>query len=296
MYRNALFFITGFLLVCPLLKSQDLLDMLDEEDSNKKEYVTGTFKATRLVNGQTVETTGKNELVFVISHRFEKIDRGFYDLFGLDNSTIRFELEYGLTDKIDIAMGRSNYQKLYDGHIKYKFIEQATGPASSPVTVSFFSSMAIKTEEWTDDTKSYKAVHRFYYVHELLIARKFSPSLSVQLIPAVVHRNLVKTTEDQNTVPLIGIGGRFKLTKRLSVNTEYYYIVPGKTADDFSNALSLGFDIETGGHVFQLMFTNSRGIYEKNFLTETTGKWTDADIYFGFNIARYFSVKNKITK
>jgi hypothetical protein len=127
----------------------------------------------------------------------------------------------------------------------------------------------------------------------MIIARKFSDKLSLQLSPTMIHRNLVLTTEDENDVYAIGTAGRYKLTKRTALNAEYFYVLPGETADNFYNSLSVGFDIETGGHVFQLHLTNSQGMIEKFFIPANAGRWSKGDIYFGFNISRVFSLKKK---
>lgn len=132
---------------------------------------------------------------------------------------------------------------------------------------------------------------RLTYTNQILIARKFSSSVSIQLTPTYIHRNFVETSKDDNDVWALGVGGRFKLSKRISLNLEYYYIISQETAKNYDNSLTIGFDIETGGHVFQLFFSNSRGITEQQFIPETTGNWLNGDIHFGFNISRTFVLK-----
>lgn len=270
-------------------ESQDLLNLLDEEQ-HPKEYVSATFKSTRVINGQSVMNPPKGELIFLISHRFGLLNGGPYEFFGLDQAFMRLGFEYGLTDRLAIGIGRSIYQKTYDGFLKYAILKQSTGSGSMPVSVSYFTSVSLNSLKWDNPDRENLFSSRLGYTHQVLIARKFSNDFSLQISPTLVHRNLVPTALDQNDVFAIGVGARYKLTQRLSLNIEYFYLLPGKTADDFYNSFSVGVDLETGGHVFQLHFTNSLGMFEKAFVTETTGDWLNGDIHFGFNISRVFSI------
>ena len=271
----------------------DLLQLAERSDSAATGLVTGTFKATRLANGQSVETNGAGTLLFLISHRFGTLNSGAYEFFGLDQATIRLGLEYGLTDRFTIGIGRSSLEKIFDGFLKYKLLQQrlGTGPVM-PVTLTLFTSAAIRSLDWPEESEDvFETKHRLSYTYQALIARKVTERLSLQLSPTLVHRNLVPTRDDDTNVYALGTGGRFKLTKRTSFNAEYYYLLSSQTREDFRNALSLGFDIETGGHVFQLIFTNSQGMVEKFFIPQNTGYWSNGDIYFGFNISRVFDLK-----
>ncbi|ALJ00153.1 DUF5777 family beta-barrel protein [Rufibacter tibetensis] len=266
----------------------DLLKLAEANDSVTNEAVSATFKATRLINGHTVETNGAGSLLFLISHRFGTLNSGAYNFWGLDQATIRLALEYGITNRFTVGLGRSSLEKTYDGYLKYKVLQQKN--TGSPVTVTAFTSVAVKTMDWADQEKNFEFAHRLTYSHQLLVARKFSERLSLQVAPTVVHRNLVETGLGETDVYAVGAGGRFKITKRTSFNAEYFYLLPGETADDFKNSLSLGVDIETGGHVFQLMLTNSQGMIEKFFIPRNTGGWSTGDIYFGFNVSRVFNL------
>jgi hypothetical protein len=286
--------VAALLLVSVSAQAQDdLLKSLETQatDSAGAEYVQATFKGTRVINGQSVETPGGGTLLFLISHRFGTLNSGAYNFFGLDQATIRLGLEYGLNDKLTVGVGRSSLEKTYDGFLKYRALRQSTGPHAMPVSVTLFASSALTSLRFPDQERP--ADSRFTYTYQALIARKFSPSLSLQLMPTLVHRNFVETRAQQNDVYALGIAGRQKLTKRVALTAEYYYLLPGATADEFRNSLALGFDIETGGHVFQLHFTNSQGMIEKFFIPQTTGRWTKGDIYFGFNISRAFTLKAK---
>jgi hypothetical protein len=182
-----------------------------------------------------------------------------------------------------------------DGFVKYKLLRQKSGAESFPFTATLFASAAIKTVPWAEPERPNYFSSRMYYSFQVLLARKFSEGFSLQVMPTLVHRNLVATTADANSVFAIGVGGRQKITPSLSVNAEYYYVLPDQIVSTLGgepvrNGLSLGLDLETGGHVFQLHVTNSRGMIEKMFITETTGDWANGDLHFGFNISRVFSV------
>ena len=272
----------------PAADTADLMSQLENETSaNKTEYTKATFKTTRLVNGHTVETLGKGVLDVKISHRFGKLNDGAYQLFGLDNATMRMGLDYGISDNVMIGLGRSTYQKTFDAFIKFKLLRQSTGAKNVPFTIDYIPTVALVSLRYNPKIP-FK--HRVYYSHQLLIGRKFSEGFSLQLMPTLVHRNMTAFNSDPNDTWAIGIGGRQKLSKRISLNAEYYYQLPGTKIAGSVNSLSFGFDIETGGHVFQLHFTNSTGMTEKTFISETTGKWGKGDILFGFNIARVFNI------
>jgi hypothetical protein len=277
-------------------KSQDdLLDLLEQETQSEEttEYAYATFKATRIINGQSVENTAGGNLNFIIAHRFGKINDGIYELFGLDNATIRLGLEYGITDWLNVGVGRSSFLKTVDAYGKWRLVRQSSGAKNFPFTASLFSNVAMNGMKWPEPDRENYFTSRLSFASQLLIARKFSNAFSFQLTPSYVHRNFVETKEDQNDVFAIGAGGRLKLTNRLSINAEYFYQLPGVNADKFYNSIALGIDIETGGHVFQFHVTNSKGMVEQYFIANTTGDFLNGDIYFGFNINRVFTLKKE---
>jgi hypothetical protein len=228
-----------------------------------------------------------------ISHRFGTLNSGAYELFGLDNASIRIGADYGITDWLMVGLGRASYEKQYDGFLKVKMLRQSTGAKKVPVTISAFAGMYYNTLKWSEPDRENYWTSRVNYAFQLLIARKFSEGFSLQLSPTLVHKNLVPLATDQNDLLSVGIGARQKITKRMSINVEYYYQVPGYKLEGSVNPLSIGFDIETGGHVFQFIFTNSTGIAENQYITGTTGEWSNGDIHFGFNIARVFTLGKK---
>jgi hypothetical protein len=278
----------------PSRAQDDLMKALEEKTATSGPvYTTGTFKGTRLINGHTVETRGKKVLDFIISHRFGTLNSGAYHFFGLDQAYIRLGLDYGITDRLNVGIGRSSYQKTFDGFVKYKILQQSTDVKAVPFSAVLFLSSAYQSENSVDPNENRSANDRMAYVSQLLLARKFSQKLSLQLMPTVVHRNFVKDLTGPNTMVALGVGGRYKLTKRTSLNAEYYYrFLPG-TTQGYYNSLALGVDIETGGHVFQFHLTNSRGMIERAFITDTTGDFFAGDIHLGFNISRTFQLGKK---
>lgn len=271
--------------------AQGLKDLIGGDD--KPMHVSSTFKSTRVVTGQSVRTLSKGNLDFRMSHRFGSIENGLYDLFGLDQAIARFAFDYGVTDDLMVGVGRTSANKIYDGFIKYRFLKQ-TVDGKVPVTMAWNSLMEITTQKQSLDNYPYSG--RLAYAHQLMIARKFSKKFSMQLTPNVVHFNMIEDRDGENTRFALGTGFRYKLSNRVSINAEYYLrlnpddedLVP--TASNYKNALSIGFDIETGGHVFQLHFTNSRNMTDASYINRTTGDIEDGGIYFGFNFTRTFKL------
>jgi hypothetical protein len=280
-------------LVFGSLSAQDsLMAILDMEQDEPVQYTYATFKSTRVVTGQSVERMKARQLEFRISHRFGRLNSGSYEAFGLDQSTIHYGLEYGITDWFTVGIGRGTFEKTSDAFYKLTLFRQSKGERVMPVSVSYVGSIAVNGMHPPIDTLSWYFSNRLTFCHQLLIARKFNDQFSLQLSPTYVHRNLVKTETDPNDLFALGIAGRYKLTKRISVNGEYYLaITPGSKIIEtpINNPLSFGFDIETGGHVFQIHLTNSLGMIDKSYITQTTGHWNHGDLHLGFNISRVFA-------
>jgi hypothetical protein len=281
-----------FILLCGLLSlaaQDDLLSLL-EEGEESTEYVTAAFKTNRVVNLHSLESTSGGVLDVKISHRFGMLKLGAYELFGLDQATIRIGADYGISDRLTIGLGRSSFEKTYDGFLKYKFLRQSTGKRNMPLTAALLAGSAIQTLRWQDPDRENLFSSRLFYTFQLILGRKFSEGFSLQLSPTLVHRNLVSVATEENDVLALAAAGRIKLSKRVGLNMEYIYVPSGQLAPEYHNSFSVGFDIETGGHVFQLHFTNSTSMIEKGFVTETTGEWGDGGIHFGFNISRVFTL------
>ncbi|MDC1221197.1 DUF5777 family beta-barrel protein [Salibacteraceae bacterium] len=287
----------------PTSFSQDddsLLDLLGEEEPTK-DFATAGFKTTRIINGHSFEMNAHGIMDFKISHRFGYVSGALQEMFGLDQANIRIGLDYGVTDWLNVGVGRTNVGKFYDGFAKVRVLRQQTGMKNIPIHVLLVSDVAVTSltekrlladEGLTGVFTEYPFSNRLFFTNQLIIGRKFSEGFSMQLMPTMVHRNYVSTNLASNDVFAIGVGGRAKITKRIALNLEYYYVLPDQLnpAIDYKNSLSVGFDIETGGHVFQLHFTNSRGMVENGFITETTGDWLKGDFSFGFNVSRVFTV------
>jgi len=292
MKRSLISFLFSILSLLALAQD-DLMNMLNQDAKPEINYTSATFKSTRIMNGHSIERMPPGQLDFRISHRFGRINSGAYEFFGLDQANIRLGLETGIFNWLMVGIGRGTYEKTFDGFAKFTVLRQSTGAKVMPVSVSFFSSIAVNSLKWADPERTNYFSSRLSYVSQILIARKFSQSFSFQITPSYVHRNLVETELDPNDLWAIGAGGRLKLSKRISFNAEYYYVANATTylGQEVYNPLSVGFDIETGGHVFQLIFTNSVAMIEKGFIGETTGSWGKGDIHFGFNLSRVFSFK-----
>lgn len=283
-----------------------LLDELDDmtagEDSLKTEYTYATFKAERLINSHSIEIPARNELLVIIAHRFGSLENGIYDMFGMDVATMRWGFEYTLpTDFVCVGVGRSTYLKTYDGFVKVKLFRQSEGARKFPFSIAYVGDMAVRSQRLDFPERKNYFTSRLMYTNQLLIARKFSRSLSLQIMPTVVHKNLVARSDEQNTFFSLGVGGRMKLTNRVSLNMEYFGFIPGQkipTVGGFPirNTFAIGFDIETGGHVFQLQFTNARAMFDGGYLSETRTDFfapQGRGIHFGFNLTRTFSFKKE---
>ena len=271
--------------------AQELESILEQESQETSFNVAETFKGTRIANGHSIETRKKGILDFLITHRFGTLNSGAYELWGLDEANIRLALEYALTDDLTFALGRSSYEKTYDGYIKYRLFHQKEGDKPFPVGITLFGSAAIRTLKDFDPDNEPSFSDKLSYASQILIARRISQNFSLQIMPTYIHFNQVPKTADPNGMFALGLGTRIKLSKRMAINGEYYYNFNQFESFETFNSLSVGVEFETGGHVFQLVFTNSRPMIEKGFITETTGDFFNGDIHFGFNISRSFQVK-----
>ena len=272
----------------PLLRS--LSDSLVA--AKRIEYVTGTFKALYVVNMKTIEAPGTAALNVEFQHRFGTLNSGAYNLFGLDFATLRLSLDYGISERLSVGVGRSSYLQTFDGYLKYKLIRQSTGSKECPFSVSLLGTSDYYTHHFFGKDSIPNNIYRLNYTAQLLIARKFSPVFSLELTPTFIHYNLVPTVADHNNVMALAGGARMKITKRMALTAEYNYLFPNQLISiPHHNSFSLGWDIETGGHVFQLIFTNSVSMNEPQYIGQTVDSWGNGGIYFGFNLSRNFSLK-----
>jgi hypothetical protein len=312
--KAKLFFVHLLFLVFQVKSQEDLLNLVTESEADgKSKKVYATFKTTKIVSSQTIETVKKNNLDFRVTHRFGNVynsssnnplNDAAHTYFGLDNSTdIRISFDYGITDDITVGFGRNKFRETYDGTFKWRFLTQTTDN-KVPMSICFYGNMgytSMTTANLYAGTIKPKTneAHRFQYCSQLLIARKFNSSFSLQLMPTYVHRNFIKQQvnvnngkEDSNGLFSMGIGGRIKLSKRMAFVADYFYNFSDFQANNpsgYYNVLSVGFEIETGGHVFHLNFSNSPAILESNMLTYTQDTWTKGQVKLGFNISRWFA-------
>jgi hypothetical protein len=284
------------LLPCFAYGQDDLLSELEKDTESETEYTFATFKGTRLDNGHTIETKNAGSLEFIFAHRFGAINGGWYEMYGLDEALVRLGLDYGITDWMSFSIGRNSFDKTMDSYLKFRALRQSTGARSFPVSISALLGGAYKFEPKenstnSNDTIQFKNIDRLSYTAQVLIARKFSTNLSLQLMPTLVHKNAVVESYEEHDQFALGLGGRIKLTKSVAITTEWYYNFSMKDNSPYYNPVAFGIDIETGGHVFQLVMTNAVGLTERAFITETTDDFWDGDIHLGFNVTRTFQLK-----
>lgn len=288
------FFLFVILMFSPLVlfSQEDLLDLIDTLNTPQSEYTYATFKSTRIISSHSIETMKEGQLEFRVAHRFGRLNSGVDNFWGLDQSTTCLSLEYGLTDDIEIGFSRTPNEKTINGFTKLKILSQKSGASSFPLSIGYMGSIGVNSSKWNYPDRTDYFSSRLHFVNQLLFAKKINEDLSLQLSPTHVHYNLVKTALDDNNVFACGLGARYKLNSRISFNIEYFYVIRPEwnIKDNYKNPLSIGFDIETGGHVFQLMLSNSQGMIEKHYITDNTDSWSDGGIHFGFNISRVFTL------
>lgn len=260
----------------------DLLSQIDSTDTNAK--VVSAFKAMKIVNLESTKLAAKKDLYLVIAHRFGSIKEDIEGFFGLDNAVTQIKFTYGLSDKFTLSAGRS--EQAYDFSAKYLLKSQEKG--RFPFTIVGFNSIGFNNLLKQSNLPKMKFNNRVIYVNQLLMSSKVSEKLSLEIAPTHFHENYVANNFQENSQFAIGMGGRYKLTKRVSVNIDYAAHLNRTATSNFKNPLSVGVDLETGGHVFQMHFTNSQGIHEAGFLGNTSGDWGKGDIFFGFNLVRVF--------
>jgi hypothetical protein len=300
----------------------EVLDDLMKDSIPKKEYVGYTFKTTRVINGHSIETVKKNQLDFRVSHRFGDIagspNDHIHSMFGFDQaSDIAIIFEYGITDDLTVGVGRMKgagpLHELWNANIKYRVLKQ-TKDFKYPFTITLFGNTAITSMRSSTDPqqlnyfpKGYEGfAHRLSYTLQGLIACKATDWLSIQLSPTFVWRNNVPTN-DKNGMFFLGLSGRAKFNKRMGIvfeyfmpimkpgvgGREYFPMVRGMKSAAYYPSLHLGFEMETGGHVFHINLTNSRGMLENDFLPYNSANWAQGQFRLGFTISRTFPLSYK---
>ena len=285
--KSIVFFVAAFLISKQSIGQN--VDLFAEDNGLSSDIISSTFKSTRVVNGHSIENAGAGVLDFRISHRFGALSDGGYNLFGLDQATMRIGLDYGISKRLMIGIGRSTYEKQYDAFLKLKLIQQQGGERFIPFGISYVGSSIYKTLKAPATNYVPYSSDRFSFAHQILIASKINDYFSIQLSPTLIHYNLVDSATIPNDFKSLGISSRIRISKRVNITTEYFHRFD-KLAG-YYNPLSLGIDIETGGHVFQLHVSNSTGMTERTFINETAGSWSKGDLCFGFNITRAFTIR-----
>lgn len=284
-------FLAITLLAIPLFgfaQEDDLLKELDDLSQNETVFELPAFKALQIGNLQSTKVVDKGDLYLVVAHRFGPVKDGIREFFGLDQANTKIQLLYGISPKLQLGVSRDSYEKTYSGTAKMKLFRQSD---KMPVNIALYGSIDINTLLQKSQYPGLKFFDRFAYTTQALVSRRFSEKLSMELAPIYVRQNLqdLNFTKAQTYNQfLLGVGGRYKFTKRMSINVDYAYNFNKSQNSLYKNPLTVGMDIETGGHVFQLLFTNSRACNDAAFLTETLGDWKKGEISFGFNIVRVF--------
>lgn len=260
-------------------------DLLKDIDTLKTTASTSqpAFKALQIVTGQSTKLSAKNEWYIIVAHRFGDISTGFKNFFGLDDASTKLGVIYGVTDGISVSLSRETNMKTFEGAVKYKLVKQSE---NFPAEIVGYNVMALNTDLDKDNYPHLRFNDRLSYLTQVLISRRFNDKFSLQLTPSYIHKNLYDLAIEDKNQFLAGLGGRYKISKRISINAEYFV-----NFDDHSfykNPLSLGMDIETGGHVFQLLFSNSQINSDIGYLSNAVGKWGKGQIFFGFNLYRVF--------
>lgn len=271
-------------------QEEDLLKLVGE-DKPKKEFVKYAFKSPRVINGHSMEFLAPGTMDFRILHRFGLLSQGGSNFFGLDQASMRLGFDFGVSRNLMFGVGRSTYKKELDGYIKFAPLMQSTGHHAFPVTIAWVAGMTMNTMPWQDPTIKNYFTSRLAYYFQTIIGRKFTEGLTLQVSPTMVHNNIVPLQTQPNDVYAVGFGGRAKVSKRMALTWDYFYVVNGIEKNVNYPPLSIGVDIETGGHVFQLHVSNAAGMNERAFITETTNDWSKGEIRFGFNLSRVFQLK-----
>ncbi len=267
-----------------LYSQEDLLNEIDNDSSSVA--IGPAFKGLKIINLESTKLAAKGDLYFIVAHRFGSIKPGFKNFFGLDDANTQIKFVYGVNNWLTVHASRSGFQKAVEGAIKYRLVNQQNN--GSPVTIVGFNSLVVNTELDEDILPKLEFDNRLNYVSQLLISRKFSEKISLELAPTFFHENYVIDDNQDNSQFAIGAGGRYKISNRVALTMDYAAHLNRSSTSFARNPLSLGVDIETGGHVFQLHFTNAQAMHETGYLGSGYGDWSDGDIYFGFNLLRVF--------
>jgi hypothetical protein len=278
--------------ITALGQEDDLFALMDIPETTQITYAT--FKGTKIISAQSNETPGEGVLQYIISHRFGSFSNDyFYNFLGLDIAQIRMQLDYGITDRLNVGIGRSSYLKVADGFAKYRLLRQKSGAESFPFSLTLYSSVFYRGARYTDGVDHYLS-DRLSYHNQAIFARKFGDKLSLLAAPSAVHWNLVPSSSDPNTTFHLQMGGRYKLTNRLALTGE---ICPGSNQEysdgsRFYTPFAVGVDLETGGHVFQFHLSNTNAMSDPLWMAQNPYNPWDGSLFLGFNISRVFTIRD----
>ncbi|MFT4604539.1 MAG: hypothetical protein ACI9W4_001271 [Rhodothermales bacterium] len=249
------------------------------------------FWAPTVIGTASVTNLNAGDLNYTIKHAFGLVSSGIENLYGLDGAAnIRFGIDYGVTDWLSLGVGRSRFDKVYDFKAKANLLRQ-TVSGSSPLEIAVMGDAGITTVE-----NGFEFSDRLSYAGMVMFGRRFSDKLAVQISPMVSHLNTVfieraadgSILAEENTHFGVALAANFKLNELFAVLVEYVPVI-GDRSDGTTDALSVGLDIETGGHVFQLFFTSSDWLTEQHMLARNNDDFLSGDFRWGFNVNRVFA-------
>ena len=282
------------LLTISIRAQNNLENLLMEEMGKTVDYAMGTFISNNILNSQSTEMLNISGLGFRISHKFGKLNTGSNNFNGFDDATTFMEVNYGVTDWMNIGVGRATFDELVNGYAKFRVLRQSTGARVMPVSAVILLIANYKTCKYDNEERNKNIIDRFDYTSQLLLSRKFSNKFSAQLMPAFIHRNLVETTNDKNDIIAVGMGASYKILPQFSVKAEYFWVQNHDTPNlKFYDPVSMGLCYQSSRHAFELFVTNSQSITDNNFIANTTCNFWEGDIRVGFNILTVFSLNRK---
>lgn len=264
---------------------------MERKRTVKERPVPDIFWAGNVITHSSVTNVGKNIMNVTIMHSFGETNRGIDDLFGLDEQVnVRLGIDYGITDRLSVGFGRSSDEKVYDLRFKYNALRQMTDD-SIPLDIAIKGGIGKTTAE-----NQLNFSQDLNYVATVMFARKFSESLSLQVTPMFSHFNTVRKPRAGNELKNaennhygIGLGGQYRFNKRFALNIEYLPVI-GDRNFNTNNAFSVGVDIETGGHVFQLFLASTKWHLEQYTLARNSNEFFENEFRFGFNVNRIFKI------
>jgi hypothetical protein len=270
-----------------IVAQNDLLNEIDIETENET-YEPPAFKAMKIGNLQSTKIANKGDFYMTVSHRFGTLKNGLTTFFGFDDANTKIQLLYSFIDGIQLSISRESLNRTYASALKVRLLKQST---TFPVNIVAYGTVNINTLIDTKQHPNLKFGDKMSYASQLLISRRISKNLSLLVAPSFVRQNLqdLRITKELNHNQFVlGFGGRMKVSKRMSINADYAFNFNRSKNSLYNNPLTFGLDIETGGHVFQLLFSNAQSTNEPGFLSNAEGDWANGNVFFGFNIVRVF--------